>query len=248
MSSVDRTQWITPTADQSAEILTDHLKRRIPFFFIRYGDGALECIYGRDVKRQTCDGEVYSEDLAAALLDAWKRLTAGTSAVFAGDWQAASFGNGSGNNRELELWEALTAGVPFEWLHPEALLLMRESAALVDFYRAVKADRRRKVYMGPEKNAAAARFLGAFHLVTPMVPDLICKRAELLAGLDAFEPDVVLFGAGMAGNVVAVEQWGRRPEGTYISIGSALDPLFSEKSRAQQLSERILKRMFRGML
>jgi len=237
----------TPTADESAVILTQHIREKIPFFFIRYGDGALECIFDPG-KRQTCDGEIYSEELAAAILDAWGRLAASQTLVLGGSWQSASFGNGSGNNRDVERWQALTNNVFFTWIHFEALLLMRESAALVDFYRAIREDKRRKVYMGPAKNAGAARFLRAYHHVTPMVPDLITQRERLVAGLEAFEPEVVLYGAGMAGNVVAVDHWERHPGGAYISLGSALDPLFGHKSRSQQLPAAVLRKMFRGML
>lgn len=249
MSSTDNLTT-TPSADASAALLTEHLNRREPFFYVRYGDGAIECMFRPD-KRHTCDGEVYSPELAAALGDAWTDLAAGAMAgasIYAGDWQSASFGNGSPMNRELEAWSKIIHGAPFKWIHFEALLLMRESRALVDFYRAVRADYRRKVYIGPVKNAGAARLLKAFHLVTPMVPDLITRRAEILAGLDAFAPHVVLYGAGMAGNVIAVDDWKRHPERTYISIGSALDPLFGNKTRAQQLPRLTLRRMFRGML
>lgn len=244
-SSADKT--MTPTADESAVILTDYLKRREPFFFIRYGDGALECIYDPS-KRHTCDGELYSKELSEALLDAWVTLQGSDHAVFAGDWQSATFGSGSGDNRERDRWLALTGESPFRFIHFEALLLMRRSAVLVEFYRTVKTDRRRKVYMGPAKNAAAARFLNAYHLVTPMVPDLITRVDELLAGLDSFGFEVLLYGAGMAGNVVAVKAFERYPDRTYISLGSALDPLFSEKSRAQQLPKAMLRGMFRGIL
>jgi hypothetical protein len=235
----------TPTADESALILIDYLKRREPFFFIRYGDGALECIFDAS-KRKTCDGEVYTDELGRALMIAWARLSGSEATVFAGDWQSASFGGGSGNNYELDRWKALSDNVPFRWIHFEALLLMRESAALVDFYRTVRADRRRKVYMGP--HAAAARLLRAFHLPTPMVPNLLEQREKLVAGLDAFEPEVVLFGAGMAGHVVAVDSWERDRSRTFISLGSALDPLFGNKSRSQQLGAAVLRKMFRGML
>lgn len=245
-SSPDKTR--TPTADESAATLTQHLRQKIPFFFIRLGDGAIECIHEHDRKRHTCDGEVYSPELGRDLLGAWDALTAGGTKVFAGDWQSASFGGFSGHNREAERWDELTTGRPFEWLHFEALLLMRESKALVDFYRAIREDRRRKVYMGPAKNAGAARFLRAYHHVTGMVPDLITQRERLVAGLDAFEAEVVLYGAGMAGNVVAVDHWGRHPDRTYISLGSALDPLFGHKTRSQQLPAATLRRMFKGML
>jgi hypothetical protein len=237
----------TPSADASAAILIDYLKRAEPFFFVRYGDGALECIYDGDGR--TCDGEIYTPELGRALLDTWARLASAETKVFAGDWQSASFGNGSGNNREAERWEALAIGARVEWIHFETLLLMRESASLVELYRTIRHDRRRKIYIGPEKNAGAARFLQARHMVTPMIPNLYDKLEPLGRALDAFEPfEVVLYGAGMAGNVLAVDSWEKHRDRTYISLGSALDPLFGHKSRSQQLPSVLIRRMFRGML
>jgi hypothetical protein len=237
----------TPSADESAVILTGCLKRREPFFFIRYGDGAIECIYEEGGGR-TCDGEVYSHELGLALLDAWARLERADTTVFAGDWQSATFGRGSGHNREEERWQALAGGAPFRWLHFETLLLMRESAVLVDFYRTVKADTRRKVYMGPAKNASAARFLGASHLITPMVANLHSQIRQVTDTLEMMDFDILLYGAGMAGNVAAVESWSRHRDRTYISLGSALDPLFSGKTRTQQLPQSKLQAMFRPLL
>lgn len=248
-SSPDKAK--TPTADESAWILIDHLKRREPFFFIRYGDGALECIYEfapglPTEKSRTCDGELYSRELSLSLLDAWARLETAETTVFAGDWQSASFGGKSGNNPELDKWTALTFGVPFRFIHFETLLLMRNTDALVEFYRTVRADKRRKVYVGPHE--AAARFLVARHVKTPMIPDLIRYTATLVEEIESEPFDVCLYGAGMAGNVAAVESWSLDRSRTYISLGSALDPLFGRPSRSQQLSRRVLLAMFRGML
>jgi hypothetical protein len=239
----------TPTADESAKILTAHLKLHDPFFFVRYGDGALECIYDEGYSiAGTCDGEVYTRDLGLALLAAWARLEASSGPVYAGDWQSASFGGGSGHNREEERWAALTDGSPFIWVHFEALLLMRESPELIDFYRTVRGDPRRKVYIGPLKNRNAAAFLGARHVVTPMVPDLINQVPAVVEILERHDFEVCLYGAGMAGNVIAVESWARHPDRTYISLGSALDPLFGAKTRTQQLPRARLERLFREML
>lgn len=253
MTSLPAKTTATPTADESAAILADHLRRKEPFFYVRYGDGAIECIY--DEARpapHTCDGEVYTKTLAEALLSAWTRLETSPHKVFAGDWQSASFVElGRRNNREKDRWTALTLHAPFEFIHFEALLLMRESRVLVDFYRAVRDDRRRKVYMGPHPQAA--QFLRAQWVRTPMVTDLIRQRDEYVLTLQSLNPDVVLYGAGMAGNVIAVDYWDRRlaagmENTTCISLGSAFDPLFGKKSRSQQLPAATLRRMFRGML
>ena len=58
------------SADESAALLTWKIRRQEPFFFVRYGDGAIECL--KDRGGQTCDGERYSLELAEGLLSAWR--------------------------------------------------------------------------------------------------------------------------------------------------------------------------------
>ena len=57
--------------DQSAALLSRRIRHRMPFFFVRYGDGAIECINGK--KGRTCDFEEYSSELGSDLLAAWRR-------------------------------------------------------------------------------------------------------------------------------------------------------------------------------
>ncbi len=62
---------LTPTQDESVQIMNVLLKHNHPFFFLRYGDGALECIHGLG-RGYTCDGEVYTTDLSKALQHSWQ--------------------------------------------------------------------------------------------------------------------------------------------------------------------------------
>lgn len=233
-------------ADQSAALLAGKIREREPFFFIRYGDGALECIY--DVVGRTCDGEIYSKALGDALLDSWISLVTGSrGGVYVGDWFSASFDTKTERTRYADRYAALIGEDAPQWLHFESLLLQRESSAVVDFYRAVKEDPRDKVFMGPLECARAAKMLGARHLITPMVANL---HAHFEQGrpLADFEFDVLLYGAGLAGNVAAVRCWERHPERTYVHLGSALDPLVWRRSRQQQLAPARAKELFADLL
>ena len=58
--------------DQGAAALALMVLAREPFFFVRYGDGALECMAGR--QGRTRDGEQYSRELGYALEASWKAL------------------------------------------------------------------------------------------------------------------------------------------------------------------------------
>jgi hypothetical protein len=124
---------------------------------------------------------------------------------------------------------------------------MRTSPALVEFYRAVKIDPRRKVLMAPLCMRPAAVALGARHVVTPM-HDLFAGRGGVEKDLTREDFDVLLYGAGMAGHIPAVNAWRQRPGRTCINIGSALDPLYRGHTRRQQLSPVVAARLFRGVL
>ena len=237
----------TPSADESATILAAKLRAREPFFFVLFGDGAIECMSHR--KGMTCDREPYTEALGAELLVAWLMLKCRSGGrVLVGDWQSASFDGSSEHARYAEEYALMLEGWQPEMLHFESLLLMRESAALVDFYRAVKEDPRKKLYMGPVECGGAAKMLGAEHLPTPM-HDLFGHVGRLTRELERKPFDVLLYGAGMAGNIPAVRSWVAHPERTYINLGSGIDPLFfGRKTRRQQISPERARVLFKELL
>ena len=236
------------SADESAVYLAQKLRASEPFFFVRYGDGAIECMTGKH--GETCDHEPYGPSLGTELQKAWRALMCGCCTyppVLVGDWLSASFDEKSHHARYEKEYDALVSmGAP-DFLHFEALLLMRESEELVDFYRAVKEDSRRKVFMGPAECAGAAAMLGAEHLVTPM-RDLFSHADRLTYELQRKSWEVLLYGAGMAGNIPAIRSWVRYPERTYISLGSAMDPLFRGKTRWQQITQQRARILFRELL
>lgn len=237
------------TADQSCMILAQRIRTREPFFFVRYGDGALECMAGKE--GGTRDGEQYSISLGLDLKNAWASLMHGPDVghvVYVGDWLSASFDTQSEDQRyEAEYQKLIGSARPY-FLHFESLLLMRESEALVDFYRAVALSPLRKVYMGPEQCGDAARMLKAKHLPVPM-GGLHGSVGILTTLLRQEEFDILLYGAGMAGNIPAIRCWERYPNRTYVNLGSALDPISGlGRTRRQQVDWEQGRRMFKDLL
>jgi SAM-dependent methyltransferase len=242
----DDTPYTHLGIDESAAFLTGKLQRQEPFLFVRYGDGALECINALGIGH-TADGEKYSAELAYEMLEAWNKfasghrhpfgMEAGAANVFVGDWLSASFGANRATEYRAE-YAKLIGDVRLNFLHFEALLLTRESRDLLGFYRAVKADTRRKVYLGPQAHAPAARMLGCEHVVTPM-RDLLASVDSIYEKLahDPFGFDVLLWGAGMAGTIPVVRLWEKFPQRTFINLGSAMDPLTRGYTRSGQLTK-----------
>ncbi len=233
------------SADQTAALFAAKLRAREQFFFIRYGDGAIECIHERG-RGRTCDGEKYSGQLGDALLDSWDRVLDNGAGVHVGDWLSASFDGDYSSAYEIEYRELLSDRHPV-MVHFEGLLLMRESAALVDFYRAVREDPRPKLFMGPRANAGAAGLLGADFLEVPMV-DLFARVGDITHELRRHPFEILLWGAGMAGTIPAERIFAEHPDRTFINLGSALDPLFRGKSRSQQISPARARALFGELL
>ena len=240
----------TGTADEGADLLAQRIQEQLPTFFFRFGDGALECmqILRHEVRSrgETCDGERYSKPLAdALLLDTWCNCAA-DSRVFVGDWLTATFIGAPTHERE---WQVLLNCVDLEvkLLHFESLLLMRRSEALVSFYRTVRDSRQRKLFMGPAWNSGAAAMLGAEFLEVP-TRDLFNYRQQIVGRLNRSNFDVLLYGAGMAGNVFASDAWQVNPNRTYLNLGSAMDPLFYRRTRKQQLTTAAARQMFRELV
>lgn len=203
-----------------------------PFSYWRFGDGALETIYNR--LGQSCDGERYRQDMGADILRAIGDLqqAPGDTLVYFGDWASAV--NGSAP-KYVDVWRELVKVPPDRLLHFEAVLLNRRTTELLDFYKAVKVDPRRKLIVGAEFNRPAGAMLGADYLAVPFV-DLYQCIEHVAARIRAVHYDVLLFGAGLAGVIPIVDEWRRHPERTYIHMGSAFDPLFKGRTRSGQLS------------
>jgi hypothetical protein len=238
--------------DRSADCLRNLIVTKNPFIFVRFGDGALECISGKP--GHTCDGEVYSSDLGNELVRVWKLLFT-RPRVFLGDWFSASFSPESPHGLYRSEYQALIElgrmnGDQYpNWIHFEALLLMRESESLVEFYRAVRKDPRRKLLMGPEAWRPASHVLQCDFLGIPVTPNLFKNYlAEIKSELNNREFDALLYGAGMAGNIPVIDHWSEHPEKTYVNLGSALDPVYRGRSRRQQLSTDRAQKLFESIV
>ena len=218
----------TITADESCTVLTGMLRKRKPFFFTKFGDGALELLYYRDKKLHTCDGEEYTAPLADDMLEAINDILESPN-TFLGDWLSMT----SGPAYYIEEYRDLIGDANPFWLHFETVLLMRQSPELRAFYQALKDDPRRKVFMGPHAMAGAAASLGAHFIPTPM-SGLHAYSEFLLEGLRRHKPELLIWCAGMAGHIPVAKYW-KESGATCVNLGSALDILYRGKTRAQQL-------------
>ncbi len=236
-----------PDADESASILAREISARTPFFFIKLGDGAIECVNGYG--EGTCDGERYTPALASELTRAWRLLGAHAN-LYVGDWMTAAFDARTERTRYAGEYEALMShAVDPKWLRFDALLLMRETDALLGFWRAVREDPRRKLLLGPASWFPLAELLRCDFLALPMMPNLVDIAPQITKELARQSFDVLLYGAGIGGHVAVVDCWSAHPGRTYVNIGSALDPACSRgRTRSQQLAPASAKAFLNRLL
>lgn len=238
---------MTPNADKSADLLRLRIEQHISTFFVRIGDGAVECISGSPA--HSCDGEQYTPELADQLRFAITILKMGGPNVLWGDWRTAVAGSKPNYCPE---WGKLVDAPRRKLLNYEALLVMRASPSLLAFYKAVSMDRRKKVYIGAAANEGAAAMLNAGFYPLPM-RGVFEMREEILEYLRAELPGVILFGAGMGGLIPIVEYWhqheGDFQKPTCIHLGSSLDPVFQQKpTRSRQLPYDVARYFFKEIL
>lgn len=221
---------MTPNADTSCAIMMLHLLQQDPFFFVRIGDGAVECVRG--MPGHTADHEQYHPVLASAMRETIRHLKAEGDRVLWGDWRTAVAGSAPNHVPE---WEELVDAQRRLTLNYEALLLMRRSEQLLNFYHCVRNDPRRKLYVGAHYQTGAPTLLDSLFLPLP-TGGVFQHRDVITHYLNHARPEIILFGAGMGGLVPIVEYWEKHPATTCIHLGSALDPLFVKPTRSRQLS------------
>jgi len=244
---------MTPSADESAVFLTNKLKAREPFVFTKFGDGDLYWMSGKPVP--IAGGENYRPGIDAELRQAARTL-AGLPHVYFGDQMTC----GSGPYLKTEQ-DALryrhTPGANYRyddipdsrWLHFECLLIHRLSPELLEFYRVLKADSRRKALLaGPQVAEVGSIMLGAVPLIChPNNAHLTAKRDTVFLG-EPTKWDILLLSAGRASKMIAAALAPKFPDRTIIELGSALDPLFVGRTRSEQVETEKAREYFKGLL
>ena len=226
----------TPSADESAIILTNKLKAREPFVFTKFGDGTLWWMSGKPV--QSANGEVYRPGIDQELRKAADVLSGLPHAYF-GDQLTCS----SGPYLEAEQERYIHAWDKCAWLHFETFLLHRLTPELLEFYRVLKADTRPKVLVCGKHLLPATRMLGCYACI---IVDSSNAHREALHQLPSSE--IVLTACGHASKILVAAEASAYKSKTFIELGSALDPLFVGRTRSEQIEPGLAREYFKGLL
>jgi hypothetical protein len=235
---------MTPSADQSAKILTEKLMNRERFIYVRLGDVDVPWMVGRSGIDQTCDGEPYRFGIGGDLMVAWHILCR-SPFFLCGD--LGTMEDPAAIEVQMD-FGSLCAPYPWlHFLHSEALLIHRLTESLRGFYRTMRNHDRPKVLIGPHRVAAAADFLRArfipIHSTHAHTPGEMRKIRDQYQFLDA---DIVLLVGGRASKLIAADL--APTDKTVIELGSALDPLFYGRTRSAQIEPLEARAYFSALL
>jgi hypothetical protein len=229
------------TPDEGAELLTHKLKQQEPFVFTKFGDAEIEWIF--QIGDCVAEREVGTPENGKLLKDAWALLGRSENLIL-GDWETASFTPNDHCQYPLHyglMKEMLRRQVT--WIHFESLLMMRTTPVLLEFYKALKEDRRKKVFVGPEPLIKAAKMLRADFCLSPW--EEACREySQIMEVLSRAIWGVALFCAGRSSKLIIAELSAKFPDRTLIDLGSSLDPLFIGQTRSQQILPEDAKKYF----
>lgn len=237
----------TPSADESAVILTNKLKAHEPFVFTKFGDGDLYWMSETPVP--IAGGETYRPGIAAELRQAARTL-ARLPHVYFGDQMTC--GSGPYLQGEQYWYIKWAQGEPLpikdsRWLHFECLLIHRLSPELLEFYRVLKERSSHTVFCGGSHLRMAMMLLGTAYCSTD-VNNAHCNYAETINILTTPPWDILLLSAGRASKMIAAALASKFSDRTIIELGSALDPLFVGRTRSEQVEPGEAREFFRGLL
>lgn len=212
----------------TVDLIVGLLERREPFVHVRFGDGDVMFATGTGSKI-TGDGEEWSPEFQQAMIGSWFALVGAKVNLFVGDVETYDVSDGVEEEwRVLRQAGGWVRGEPIQLVHIEALRCSRRYAPLV--YSAIRKDKRRKLYVAPDRLKPVADWLGADHLPVPLKTaheDAALVMSQLLVK----QPEVLLFSAGRGGKMIQAYVANALPMITQIDIGSGLDLLIPDGVR-----------------
>jgi hypothetical protein len=205
--------------------LTQKILNKEPFAFIKRGDGEEACMRGDE--GFNCDGHFYSPSLAALLIEAFS------------------------NFEKME-----NAFIPrFEDQEYYNSLLHRTDNNLGDvksFYEAIRNDKRKKVFIGPERLGFVNILLNTTSFVAVPLNNCFDSLDEIIFKIlttinNGDDDTIYLFSCGMTAKCIADYLYKNTGEFrnskaiTCIDLGSSFDPLVGQTRTYQISTEEIVE-------
>lgn len=226
------------------EMITDFIKKDIPFFFVKFGDGEYNA--ATRVKGSNCDNDCYTEQLGDGILESI-RYASQLPNAYCGCWHSGIVPN---------YFNSIVPG-KIQWIDYHTCILDNntfENKKKFLLFQAIQQSKRKKILIGNELLAKATILFGlSEHIVIPYNNwfttefDNILKKVSECYKDD--EKPFVITCAGMGSKVLLMELHKRFPNGIFLDIGSGLDFLCTKKcSRGWSYSYQQLENYFYELL
>lgn len=195
-----------------------------PFTFVKRGDGEEICMSG--ASGGNCDGHPYSAALAEKLKKAFDFFNAQENVFIT--IQDKDLKKVASNDVNM-LLHRIDSDLP----------------ALKSFFGTIRAQSRRKVYIGPQRMGMLAYMLKAEFIPVPLV-NAFEKYDEILEKLKGKLQDggIYMFSASMPAKSLIADALKINPTITCIDLGSSFDPLFVGETRSHQASKEELEKLY----
>jgi glycosyltransferase involved in cell wall biosynthesis len=197
------------------------------FSFIKIGDGEINCMNGAE--GTNCDNHPYTPELKAALLDAYKYLN-DLEDTYIPKWE--------------DLMPHPSPVVTKGNVKGDILLHTDTNQEKYDFYKTLKLSKRKKIFIGPKVLNEVKDFLNIDVMVE--IPEVNAFSYKF--NLEPENNAIYLFSSGMPSKVWIAKLLRKNRNITCIDLGSALDPIFRDKTRTRQLDKEYLRNYYKDLL
>lgn len=225
---------------------TNYLNNNINFNFTKLGDGELECIrsYGSNAQQANCDGHLYTDELSNKLLDFVKNIP-NIPNLFLSKWEANDDISHYGNSI-LEQLNITPTIIDYNVILPQTYNL--DNDYLFNFYKAIKENKRRKIYICPEKLNLVKNFLNVDIIIN--IPTINCFTSydDISTQLNnlVMDNDIIMYSASMMSKPLLSQL--SHLNITQIDLGSAMDSLFVGQTRLGQPTSEAAYEYFKNLI
>jgi hypothetical protein len=209
---------------EGLELFIKYLDNNTNFIFTKLGDGELFCIRG-DIG-MNCDGHPYSTELSDLLYNFVVNIPKMKN-LFLAKW---------GSTDDIsEYRDALlkVLDITPNWVYYNIILPQidnLDNILLYNFYKTIKLNKRRKIYICPERLNNSKLLLDIDIIINIPIVNSFTKYNILIDQLKAYvkSDDIILYSCGMMSKSIINELYQINENLTHIDIGSGLDSVILE--------------------
>ena len=233
---------------KTLEIWTEKIKRCENFSFIKFGDGELRCMMG-------CEGGdqeyLYYKELAQKLHAAWYFFNTKEN-IYIAKWNDHKPGMDGTTDTERFLNDLISGtNVGVDFVNFEILLQNTLTKQKFDFYKTIKASKRKKIYVGPGRILPGIKgFLNTDLAIEAPYPDTFRYYDKVLEWTlkEACDNSIIMLSVGPVANLLIHDLVRYNPNITCLDMGSALEPLTFVNTREGQLPRVVVRKYYRKIL